>query len=58
MLRTPYSHMTTNELLVFTLGRDNSTFLEVELAQRLTIAVDALDEDGLAEEAGGGAECR
>lgn len=49
MYQTEYSYLTTEELVYYALTRDNRTSLELELAQRLDIAIDMLvdeDEDG------------
>lgn len=45
MLRTVYSHLTTEELLGFAMGRDSRSDMEVELAQRLMLAVDMMDDE-------------
>lgn len=50
MYQTEYSYLTTDELLNYALNRDNRSGLELELAQRLDIAMDMLmdeDEDGV-----------
>ena len=44
MRHTEYSVMTTEELLLFAVTRPKLTALEVELMQRLTIAMDMLQE--------------
>ena len=44
MTRTEYSWMETEELLLFALNRKQATSLEVELAQRLTVAQDVIIE--------------
>ena len=44
MIHTEYSWMTTAELLAFFDGRESSTPLETELACRLHVAVDMLEE--------------
>lgn len=49
MYQTEYSYLTSDELVHFALCRDNRTSLELELAQRLDIALDMLcdeDDDG------------
>lgn len=49
MYQTEYSYLTTEELVHYALSRDNRSSLELELAQRLDIAMDMLmdeDEDG------------
>ena len=49
MYQTEYSYLTTEELVHYALSRDNQTSLELELAQRLDIAMNMLmdeDEDG------------
>lgn len=51
MYQTEYSYLTTDELVHYALSRDNRNSLELELAQRLDIAMDMLmdedeDEDG------------
>lgn len=47
MYQTEYSYLTSDELVHYALTRDNRTSLELELAQRLDIALDMLcsDED-------------
>lgn len=48
MYQTEYSYLTSDELVHYALTRDNRTSLELELAQRLDIAIDMLcseDED-------------
>ena len=42
---TTYSCVETIDLIDYALCRDNSTQLEIELAQRLEIAVNMLDEE-------------
>lgn len=44
MTRTEYSWMETEELLMFVLNKKAATSLEVELAQRLTVAQDMITE--------------
>lgn len=44
MLHTEYSFMTSEELIAFTLTKDDLTNLELELVQRLIIALDQLSE--------------
>ena len=44
MRETPYSLMPTNDLLELALCRDSFTQLEIELAQRLALALDMLEE--------------
>lgn len=44
MRDTPYSLMTARELVELAICRDTSTELEVELAQRLDLALDLLGE--------------
>lgn len=44
MMRTEYSWMETKELLLFVLNSKKATSLEVELAQRLTLAQDMIAE--------------
>lgn len=44
MTRTEYSWMETEELLMLVLNRKTATSLEVELAQRLTVAQDMITE--------------
>jgi hypothetical protein len=47
MRRTVYSVLSSEELIDFALQRDNATDMEIELAQRLNIALDMLGaEDG------------
>lgn len=46
MYQTEYSYLTTNELLNYALNRDNLSSLELELAQRLDIAMDMLFDEG------------
>lgn len=45
MDRTTYSFIPTRELTVFALSRDSRTELEIELAQRLELALDMIEED-------------
>lgn len=46
MYQTEYSYLTTEELVHYALSRDNRSSLELELAQRLDIAMGMLmDED-------------
>ena len=45
MNRTTYSFIPTRELTVFALSRDSRTELEIELAQRLELALDMIEED-------------
>lgn len=44
MLETPYSLMSSRELVELALCRDNRNELEIELAQRLDLALDVLEE--------------
>lgn len=44
MNRTEYSWMETEELLLYVLNNESATSLEVELAQRLTVAQDMITE--------------
>lgn len=44
MHETPYSLMSSRELVELAICRDSSTLLEVELAQRLDLAIDLLEE--------------
>jgi hypothetical protein len=44
MKNTIYAPMSTKELVELALCRDNSTELETELAQRLEVALDMIDE--------------
>ena len=44
MKRTCYSCLPTDDLLIYALTRDNRTDMEIELAQRLALAVDMLKE--------------
>ena len=44
MKTTEYTWMTTEELLIVVQGKEGRTSLEVELAQRLAVAVDALSD--------------
>jgi ABC-type branched-subunit amino acid transport system ATPase component len=44
MRRTIYSAMTTEELIDFALQRDNVSEMEVELAQRLYVAMGMLED--------------
>jgi hypothetical protein len=41
---TPYSLMSSRELVELAICRDSSTLMEVELAQRLDLALDLLEE--------------
>lgn len=54
MYQTEYSYLTSDELVHYALTRDNRTSLELELAQRLEIAIDMLmdDEDYDGDDAG------
>jgi len=45
MIRTTYSLLQTRELVEFAMARDARTELEVELAQRLDLALDMIEED-------------
>lgn len=45
MIRTTYSHLDTRELIQFALCRDTRSDLELELAQRLELAIDMIEED-------------
>lgn len=45
MLRTVYSTMASEDLVEFALQRDNVTQMEIELAQRLHIALGMLEEE-------------
>lgn len=47
MYQTEYSYLTSDELVHYALSRDNRSSLELELAQRLEIAIEMLlgDED-------------
>ena len=58
MLRTVYSTMASEDLVEFALQRDNVTQMEIELAQRLQIALVMLEEEdgadsGSASQSGG-----
>lgn len=44
MLRTEYAVMETKDLIDYALLRDNRRSMEIELAQRLSIAVDRIKE--------------
>lgn len=44
MLRTEYAVMETQELIDYALLRDNRRSMEVELAQRLSIALSRINE--------------
>lgn len=44
MSETPYSLMPSRELVELAICRDNRSDLEVELAQRLDLALDVLEE--------------
>lgn len=44
MFHTEYAYMSSNELTNYALSRDNSSNLEIELAQRLLLAMDMLEE--------------
>jgi hypothetical protein len=54
MYQTEYSYLTSDELVHYALTRDNRSSLELELAQRLEIAIDMLcyDEDDDGDDAG------
>lgn len=41
MVHTEYTFLTNDEIIQFVTCGDNRTALEVELAQRLTVAIDA-----------------
>lgn len=45
MVTTEYSWMTSEELVHMTMLRDDASALEIELAQRLILALDQLLED-------------
>ena len=45
MYQTEYSYLTSDELVNYALSRDNRSSLELELAQRLDIALDMLCDD-------------
>lgn len=45
MLRTTYSFIHTRELVQFALARDLRSEMEVELAQRLELALNMIEED-------------
>lgn len=45
MVTTEYSWMTSEELVHMTLCNDTASALELELAQRLALALDQLAED-------------
>jgi hypothetical protein len=47
MVRTEYSVLTDEELLQHVAFKDKPSHLEIELAQRLAIALDLLAEHGL-----------
>lgn len=56
MIHTAYSIIDTDELIAFTMTKSGASDLEIELAQRLNLAIDILaeyeeDEDG--EDTGG-----
>lgn len=42
---TELSWMTSEELVLFVMNKDDKSALELELAQRLAVALDQLDED-------------
>lgn len=44
MVRTSYSFLSTDELVHIALARDKRTEMEVELAQRLELALDKIAE--------------
>jgi uncharacterized protein YerC len=44
MKTTAYSALQTEELLEYALLRDNATHMEIELAQRLLLAMQMLEE--------------
>jgi hypothetical protein len=44
MIHTAYSIIDTDELIAFTMTKSGASDLEVELAQRLTLAIDMLAE--------------
>lgn len=43
MIRTEFAVCTTEELINFALLRDNRTSMEIELAQRLMLAIDKIE---------------
>lgn len=45
MVTTEYSWMTSEELVHMALCKDTASHLELELAQRLALALDQLSED-------------
>jgi hypothetical protein len=47
MVRTEYSILTDEELLQHVASKDKPSHIEIELAQRLAIALDLLAEHGL-----------
>jgi hypothetical protein len=42
---TEYASLSTEELILYAQLRDGATSLEIELAQRLTLAIDMIEED-------------
>jgi hypothetical protein len=58
MERTVYSLLGSNELTQFALQRDNVTQMEIELAQRLQIALAMLEEINGADSGRESQECR
>lgn len=54
MKRTVYSMLSSDELVDFALARDNATEMEIELAQRLGIAMAMLEEINGADARGSG----
>jgi hypothetical protein len=45
MKRTSYSCLPTDDLITYALARDSHTEMEVELAQRLMLAVSMIEEE-------------
>ncbi len=50
MIHTAYSIIDTDELIAFTMTKAGASDLEIELAQRLTLAIDMLAEYEIDEE--------
>lgn len=56
MIQTAYSIIDTDELIAFTITKSGASDLEIELAQRLTMAIDLLadyEEDEDEQDTGG-----
>lgn len=58
MQRTVYSALASEELVEFAVHRDNATQMEIELAQRLFVAMGMLEEINGADARSGGEEGR